>query len=188
MDALILSSVPAAVPPTSIVYMVQMPWARNVTTIRDSICTTIQVQDDLSNYWAPSLYHYDPNQGFSLILGRFSIYYQFVTTSFGGSQERYPFPEGLTMLAGDMMQRKINESDSTSTASNFQCQRNSGDSPYSHDIRDFQESGMNCDAQLRGTTRFPSCRDGIANNTDRVSSCSFLSCTPKRSLLRRRPR
>lgn len=139
-----------------------------------STCTTLQVQDDLSNYWAPALYHYDGVGNYSLMLAKFNIYYQFLTYSYDasnpkGSSKRYPFPEGLTMLAGDLFQRSINHSDPVSTASNFQCQRASGGSPYSHDIRDFQRSGANCDQLLRGTTTFPSCWDGVADNSDRVS-------------------
>jgi len=106
------------------------------------------------------MYHYDGVSNYTLMLARFSIYYMFNTYSYdannaSGSDTRVAFPEGLVMLAGDMYQRKINGSDPTSTAGVYQCQRNSGNSPYSHDIRDFQKSGMNCDASLRATIDFP---------------------------------
>lgn len=144
------------------------------TLRHDSTCTTLDVQDDLSNYWAPALYHYDGEGNFSLMLSGFHVYYNFVTYSYdannpAGSSKRYPFPKGLTMLAGDMMQRQINDSDQASTASLFNCQLKAGNGPYSHDIRDFQRDGMLCDDSLRGTTRFPSCWDGDADNADLVS-------------------
>lgn len=149
-------------------------------TIRsESTCSTIAVHEDLSNYWAPALYHYDGLGNYSLMLSNFHVYYQFFTKSYdpsnsSGSLQHYPFPEGLTMLAGDLYQQTINESDPTSTASVFQCQRNPPeDSPYSHDMRDFQRSGIKCDNSLRATTRFPSCSDGVANNSDFVSVAKY---------------
>lgn len=152
------------------------------TLRQQSTCTSVVVQDDLSNYWTPALYHYDGASNFTLMLARFSIYYEFNTFSYdannaSGSDTRVAFPEGLVMLAGDMYQRKINASDPKSTAGVYQCQRSSGDSPYSHDIRDFQKSGKNCDASLRATIDFPSCWDGVADNSDLVSAALLISYT-----------
>lgn len=118
------------------------------------------------------------------MLARFSIYYKFDTFSYdannaSGSDTRVAFPEGLTILAGDMYQREINASDPKSTAGVYQCQRSSGDSPYSHDIRDFQKSGTNCDASLRATIDFPSCWDGVEDNSDLVSPAFFVVSVPE---------
>ena len=150
-------------------------------TIRsESTCSTLEVQDDLSNYWAPAMYHYDGVGKFSLMKGmKFNIYYQFVTYSYdanipSGSPQRYPFPEGLTMIGGSIMQRVINYTDPRSTASIFQCKRADGNnSPYDHDIRHFQQAGLNCDQSLKATTRFPSCWDGVADNSDLVSVAQY---------------
>ena len=141
----------------------------------ESTCSTLQVHHDLSNYWAPAMYHYDGVGKFSLMTKtKFNVYYKSITSSYdadnaSGSPQRYPFPEGLKMIAGNMMQRVINESDPESTASQFKCQRALGNSPYDHDIRHFQQSGLNCDESLRATTRFPSCWDEVADNSDLVS-------------------
>ena len=143
----------------------------------ESTCSTLEVQDDLSNYWAPAMYHYDGVGKFSLMRGmKFNVYYQFATSSYdannpSGSPQRYPFPESFTMIGGDIMQRVINESDVKSTASVFQCLHADGNSPYDHDIRHYQQSGQNCDEGLKATTKFPSCWDNIpqANASDLVS-------------------
>lgn len=132
-------------------------------------CSNVQVQQDVSNYWAPTMYHYDGVGNFSLLLTKFNVYYQFATYSYdpnnleAGSPHRYPFPEGLTMLVGNVLQRSINYSDPNSYASIFQCMRSASGNPgsrYSYDIRDFQKEGWNCDADLRATTTFPSCFNG----------------------------
>ena len=124
------------------------------------------------------MYHYDGASNYSLMLASFHVYYQFTTFSYdpnnaAGSNTRVAFPEGLTMLAGNMYQRSINASNPSSTAGLFQCQRSSGNSPYSHDMRDFQKDGFgNCDQSLRTTIDFPSCWDGVnqANSSDYVST------------------
>lgn len=142
------------------------------TIRKESTCSSIGVQEDLSNYWSPAMYSYDGST-YTLMKTRFSIYYQFSSLSYDpnnaqGSTQRYAFPAGLVMLAGNMYQRSVNYSDPFSTAAIFQCQRNEGDSPYSHDYRDFQKSGVNCDGELRATVDFPSCWDGVVNNYDLV--------------------
>lgn len=146
-------------------------------TIRNkSTCSTIQVQDDLSNYWAPAMYSYNGST-FSLMLAKFFVYYQFNTYSYDpdniyGTSRRYPFPEGLKMLAGSTNQRSLNYSSLASLANRFQCVRNNGSSPYSYDMRDFQIPGAAPCDYLRATTTFPSCWDGITDTNDLVSEHS----------------
>jgi hypothetical protein len=138
------------------------------TLRRESTCSSVVVQEDLSNYWAPAMYHYDGASNYSLMLARFSVYYLFDTMSYSatnksGVDQRVAFPEGLVMLAGDMYKRNA-----SNAVTAFQCQRASGNSPYSPDMRDFQKSGLNCDQSLRATINMPSCWDGVADNTDLV--------------------
>jgi len=129
------------------------------------------------------MYHYDGASNYSLMISGFHVYYQFTTFSYdannaAGSNTRVAFPAGLTMLAGNMYQRSVNSSDPFSTAAIFQCLRSSGNSPYSHDMRDFQKDGLgNCDQSLRTTISFPSCWDGKtqANTTDFVGNASCCS-------------
>lgn len=41
------------------------------------------MQDDLSNYWAPAMYHYDGVENFSLVMKtKFNIDYNFVAYSY----------------------------------------------------------------------------------------------------------
>lgn len=148
------------------------------TIMRESTCSTVQVQQDFSNYWAPAMYYYDGKGSYELMLAVFQVYYKFNTFSYdannaSGSSQRYAFPPGLTMLAGNMFSRQVNNSDPSTYAAVFQCQRSSGDSPYSHDFRDFQKQGQQCDNSLRVTVDFPSCWDGVADNSDGV--CLLLN-------------
>lgn len=143
------------------------------TIQRESTCSPVQVQQDFSNYCAPAMYYHDGKRSFELMLAVFQVYYKFDTFSYdannaSGSSKRYAFPPGLTMLAGDMYSRQINWTDVSTYAAIFQCQRSSGDSPDSHDYRDFQRQGQQCDDALRVTVDFPSCWDGVADNSDRV--------------------
>lgn len=138
----------------------------------ESTCTTLEVQEDLSNYWAPAMYHYDGASNYTLMLANFHVYYQMATFSYdpnnsSGSAQRYPFPPGMKMIGGNFYQRSINYSDPQSVASYFQCLNSNGSSPYSHDIRDFQIANGGCD-QLRATVTMPSCWDGVDDNSDLV--------------------
>lgn len=125
------------------------------------------------------MYQYDGKGNFQLVLAVFQIYYKFNTYSYdannvNGSSKRYAFPPGMTMLAGNMMSRYVNQSDPRSFAAIHQCVRANGNSPYSHDWRTFQDEGQNCDEAIRTTVEFPSCWDGVANNSDLVSHASAV--------------
>jgi len=142
-------------------------------SVAESSCTTMRVQQDLSNYWFPALYHYDGISNFNLLNSRFSVYYWGTTNSYDssdvyGQDKRYAFPENFKMLAGNMMQRTLNYSDPASMAEQFQCQMTGapGGGPYSRDMRDFQRQNLTCDLALRATVGFPSCWDGLTDNSD----------------------
>ena len=145
------------------------------TIQQSSTCTTMRVQQDLSNYWFPALYHYDGISNFNLLISRFSVYYWGNTNSYdpnnaNGQDKRYAFPEQFKMLAGNMMQRTLNYSDPASMAEQFQCQITGapGGGPYSRDMRDFQRQNLTCDLGLRATVGFPSCWDGLTDNSDNL--------------------
>lgn len=149
-------------------------------TIREeSTCSTIIVQEDMSNYWTPAMYYWDGKDNFTLIRGDFHIYYlndhkSYDPNSSNGIDNRTAFPEGLEMVAGNMYSRYTNWSDPTTYAAEFQCQRSDLDSPYSKDMRDFQKSGQNCDDSLRMTVDFPSCWDGVnVKSADHYSHVAY---------------
>jgi len=139
----------------------------------ESTCTTMRVQADLSNYWFPALYHWNGVDNFDLLHSRLSVYYWQTTYSYdpnnvNGTNKRYPFPQNFKMLGGNMMQRTINQSDPASRAIEFQCQMTNtpGGGPYSKDMRDFQRQNLTCNGELRATVTFPSCWDGLTDNSD----------------------
>ncbi|BEI82053.1 hypothetical protein CcaverHIS002_0212130 [Cutaneotrichosporon cavernicola] len=64
-------------------------------------CTTVQIGDDKSNYWAPSLYWINANGTYTLLPHALKIYYLFQT----GVQKTHAFPPGLRMISGIAMRR-----------------------------------------------------------------------------------
>lgn len=72
---------------------------------RQSKCTTAPVSVDLSMYWTPQLYYYNPaNQTYQAIpLGYFNAYY--LPRSNGKGEKVHAFPDGLRMIAGDPFRR-----------------------------------------------------------------------------------
>lgn len=65
----------------------------------DSSCTTAKIKNDKSNYWAPSVYFRDPNNGtFTKVpLFYMNVYYFFEPTD----DDIEAFPAGLKMFTGD---------------------------------------------------------------------------------------
>ncbi|KAM5543649.1 hypothetical protein V8D89_002900 [Ganoderma adspersum] len=138
-----------------------------------SNCTTIPVQPDKSNYWAPQLYHQDQQTGqLTPIPTSFNIYY--LMRSGPLNQPIQAFPPGLRMLAGDTERRTYNVSSFADQAIDFVCQDFSG--AHNNDP-DWAERPSffdhNCPDGMRAQVFFPSCWDGV--NLDSPDHKSHLS-------------
>jgi hypothetical protein len=90
-------------------------------------CTTVQIGDDKSNYWAPSLYWINPNGTYTLLPHTIKIYYKFQTSP----QKTHAFPPGLRMITGLAMRRDPGHPASQSTRINMSPYINN-DPPYNH--------------------------------------------------------
>ncbi|RDX43613.1 WSC-domain-containing protein [Lentinus brumalis] len=139
-----------------------------------SNCTTIPVQPDKSNYWAPQLYHQDQQTGmFTPIPVTFNIYYAFRNGP--SNQPIKAFPDGLRMIAGDTNRRSYNASSHADQAVTFVCQDFSG----AHDNDpDWAERPSffdhNCPDGMRAQVFFPSCWDGVnLDSSDHKSHMSY---------------
>ncbi|TFK82879.1 WSC-domain-containing protein [Polyporus arcularius HHB13444] len=138
-----------------------------------SNCTTIPVQPDKSNYWAPQLYHHDHQTGvFTPIPTSFNVYY--LLRNGPTKKPIKAFPPGLRMLAGDTNRRSYNASSFADQAVSFVCQDFSG--AHDHDPDWAERNNFfdhSCPDGLRAQVFFPSCWDG--NNLDSADHKSHMS-------------
>ncbi|TBU27996.1 WSC-domain-containing protein [Dichomitus squalens] len=141
--------------------------------LTQSKCTTIPVQPDKSNYWAPQLYHRDQQTGqLSPIPTSFNIYY--LMRPGPENQPIKAFPKGLRMVAGDTNRRTYNSSDFTNQAVSFVCldyNTNHGSDPDWAERPNFFDH--NCPDGMRAQVFFPSCWDGV--NLDSADHKSHLA-------------
>ncbi|KAH9848790.1 WSC-domain-containing protein [Lenzites betulinus] len=134
--------------------------------LMNSKCTTIPVQPDKSNYWAPKLYHQDQTTGqFSSMPAAFNIYY--LPRPGPKNEPIKAFPKGLKMLAGDTTRRTFNASSHADQAVTFVC-LTADDSPETNQLPTQQ-----CVGGLRAQIFFPSCWDG--QNLDSADHKSHMA-------------
>ncbi|THH32546.1 hypothetical protein EUX98_g1633 [Antrodiella citrinella] len=140
--------------------------------LSSSQCSTISVQEDRSNYWAPQLYYHDQNANtFTPIPTSFNIYY---LQRPGPANERVQaFPTGLRMLAGNPLRRTNNASNFEDQAISFHCldsQDHTGDPAWDERPDFFQHQ---CPDAMRAQVFFPTCWDG--NNLDSADHKSHMA-------------
>ncbi|KAI0330773.1 WSC-domain-containing protein [Cubamyces sp. BRFM 1775] len=135
--------------------------------LMQSKCTTLSVQKDLSNYWAPQLYHRDQNTGqFTAIPSVFNIYY--LPRPGPKNEPIKAFPKGLRMLAGDTFRRTYNASSFEEQAIDFVCLTANGGSNEAPPL-----PTQECVGGLRAQIFFPSCWDGV--NLDSADHKSHMA-------------
>ncbi|KAL1948678.1 hypothetical protein VTO73DRAFT_10484 [Trametes versicolor] len=131
-----------------------------------SNCTTIPVQPDKSNYWAPQLYHHDQQTGgLTPIPTTFNIYY---LVRQGPKNEKInAFPKGLKMVAGDTARRSYNSSSFADQAVSFVCldynNAHTNDPDWAERPNFFDHT---CPDGMRAQVFFPSCWDGVNLDSD----------------------
>ncbi|KAI0330772.1 WSC-domain-containing protein [Cubamyces sp. BRFM 1775] len=119
-----------------------------------SNCTTVSVQADKSNYWAPQMYHRDNNTGqFTAMPTDFNIYY--LPRPGPKNESIKAFPKGLRMLAGDTTRRTFNASNFAEQAIDYVC-LSDNNYPEASPMPTQQ-----CPGGLRAQVFFPSCWDGV---------------------------
>ncbi|KAH9848786.1 hypothetical protein C2E23DRAFT_738784 [Lenzites betulinus] len=140
--------------------------------LTNSKCTTIPVQPDKSNYWAPQLYHQAENGSLSLIPTTFNIYY--LLRPGPKNQPIKAFPKGLKMLAGDSTRRDYNKSSFADQAVSFVCLDYDNDHTNDPDWAERPNFfDHNCPDGMRAQVFFPSCWDG--QNLDSPDHKSHLA-------------
>ncbi|KAI0367419.1 WSC-domain-containing protein [Pilatotrama ljubarskyi] len=125
-----------------------------------SNCTTIPVQPDKSNYWAPQMYHQDQQTGkLTPMPTSFNIYY--LVRNGPKNEKVHAFPKGLKMVAGDTNRRTYNASSYADQAVSYVCLDYSGahnnDPDWAERPNFFDHT---CPDGMRAQVFFPSCWDG----------------------------
>ena len=122
-------------------------------TLRQSNCSTLIVQEDKSNYWAPALYYKHRDTGlFELVPSEWAIYYLH-----GGTEtDVRQFPEGFRMIAGSPT-RSATGSTPADQAISFYCRGDDEASlPEMHTLPQ-----RHCTSGVQMQIIFPSCWNGV---------------------------
>jgi len=90
-------------------------------TLQKSTCTTLPITKDLSAYWQPSLYYYNPtDQTYQIIPSYSKIYY--LNRPGPKNEKLVAFPPGFRMVAGSPMRSTYNSSSFKDQAIDYVCQ------------------------------------------------------------------
>ncbi|PSR72463.1 hypothetical protein PHLCEN_2v11677 [Hermanssonia centrifuga] len=123
-------------------------------------CTTTVIPQDLSNYWVPSMYYVDPNNGsYTPMHSSMNIYY--LVRPGSNNDTIHPFPAGLRMIAGNNERGVYNASNEADQAISYVCldyNNNHGSDPDWAEREDFFDH--QCPDGMRAQVFFPSCWDG----------------------------
>ena len=90
-------------------------------SLQQSSCTTLPVTKDLSAYWQPQLYYYNPtDKTYQVIPSYAKIYYLQRPGPRGGKLTA--FPPGFRMVAGSPSRSSFNAANPADRAINFVCE------------------------------------------------------------------
>ncbi|RMY71810.1 hypothetical protein D0863_04914 [Hortaea werneckii] len=137
---------------------------------RQSACSSCPVKPDLSVYWTPKLYFMDQDGHFEDVpqagegegvTGGMTVYYE----QRGGpdNDKLKAFPPGFRMLAGESSARNATDAEAApGRAVSYACL------DYTGPAREQTENmpDYNCPNGLRAQIFFPSCWDGVHNDTE----------------------
>ncbi|PSR71451.1 hypothetical protein PHLCEN_2v12718 [Hermanssonia centrifuga] len=138
-----------------------------------SQCSTITVQADKSNYWAPQLYYWNQTDDtYTPIPTSFNIYY--LPRPGPKNETIQAFPTGLRMVAGSPLRRTNNDSNFADQAISYQCldynTDHTGDPDWEQRADFFDHQ---CPDAMRAQITFPPCWDGV--NLDSADHSSHMA-------------
>lgn len=154
---------------------------------QDSTCTTVEVTQDLSNYWMPALY-FNNNGKFYKVpeANTRKIYYKYGNNDCSADASRSEFPQGFRMMTGSAIQREKNDTMMGSAGNQMQwvCHDGASNPTATGFPTGFQSCNDKYISGLAASMRFPSCWNGndfdIANplahmafptNADGMAGC-----------------
>lgn len=136
--------------------------------LESSECSTAPVQADMSNYWAPQLYHRDGTNNSYTLIPLVSVKTYYLQRLGPNTSNLTAFPPNLRMIAGLQNRTAFNESSVPDKAVSFVCldpASDAGPHPLMPD--------HGCQYGLRAQVNFPSCWDG--QNTDSEDHMSHMA-------------
>lgn len=114
---------------------------------RGSSCSSIEIQSDLSGYWAPAVYYKGRDGSFTLLSSSYVVYY------LHRGSNQVAFPEGFRMIAGSAVKNTLNPDSIPDQAINFHC--------LGTDLDETLEfPNQHCPGGVRVQIMFPSCWNG----------------------------
>jgi len=162
----------------------------------DSDCTSCQILQDKSSYWAPQLY-FQNNNGSTMMVPEVAghiTYYKYTPVYNSNGTLMYPeaMPNGLRAISGDKLRRNFSlpvpdpprpwsGSDATQAALaqkaiGFNClnyDKPPEDTLYRHTLPDKNYLEQNCKDGIRMEILFPQCWDGRLDSPDHQSHLAF---------------
>lgn len=122
-----------------------------------STCTSCTVHGDFSNYWTPVLYYQGEDGTFTKVdqVGGATVYY--LQRGGPNNDKLEAFPEGFRMISGDPFKRSGGD-DFASQAISYNCLGTTN--PETGAFPNY-----NCPDGLRSQVFFPSCWDGVNNDS-----------------------
>ncbi len=143
------------------------------SSMRAGGCTTAAVTVDMSNYWIPQLYYYNPADGSYQAIPAQNMNAYYLPRA-GSSGIVKAFPDGLRMTSGSPDRRSFVTGDPSSAAISYVCLDYSGS--HSGDPAWAQRNNFfshNCPQGMRAQVNFPPCWDGV--NLDSTSHQSHMA-------------
>ncbi|OAX82989.1 hypothetical protein ACJ72_02649 [Emergomyces africanus] len=153
--------------------------------LRESECTSCEVLEDMSLYWAPALYYEHTDKSTEVVkqVGGMLIYY--LQRNDSPSEKVHAFPAGLRMVAGSNFQRNFTKEQKNIGFTCLNYDKNPGAYPIPHTFPDRNFIDTYCKHGIRSEVFFPSCWDGkrvdSANHKDHMAYPSRIdsgACPP----------
>ncbi|WVF69995.1 hypothetical protein IAT40_004781 [Kwoniella sp. CBS 6097] len=122
-------------------------------------CTTSNLKNDMSNYWAPQLYYKWKNGTYSAVMSNdlaITAYWKYPLTNTDPSQPFANIPDDFRMLAGSVKRDEFNPANASNKAVEFLCIDANG----SYDYTGHMPTDREC-LTLRPQLHFPECWNGV---------------------------
>ncbi|KAK8846803.1 hypothetical protein IAR55_005891 [Kwoniella newhampshirensis] len=125
-------------------------------TAQAGSCTTANLAQDKSSYWAPLLFYKWRNGSYSAIVGDGASAYWKMPLTNPTDDDFLVVPDDFRVVAGDITRTTYNSSNALDNAVSFQCI----DAGGSYDKTPYIPSNREC-LTLRPQINFPECWDGV---------------------------
>ncbi|KAJ7270936.1 hypothetical protein C8J57DRAFT_1320084 [Mycena rebaudengoi] len=150
----------------------------STAALRNSVCTSIPIPEDKSNYWFPAIppclrYSRWSNDTFTSVSGNAVMYIDYLFNDTPGYTTA--FPDDFRMLSGDPTLRTLDPSSFAQQAITFICLDFNGKSSRYNEL----PAGISCPSGIRSQINMPSCWNGKdIDSADHKSHVAFLSTGP----------